>query len=254
MPVIRPLPNKPLVEAIFEFIWQIPRREGDPHYPLFVGRLYDRVQSKYPFHESLPTSFIPLPAAENIIQHRFRKEDGCWPLIQVGPGIVTINDTEGYIWQDFGQRAKALIKAIYESYPEPQELKVARLNLRYLDAFYLEPDQNIFDYLAEKLKSKVSLPYQLFEGTAIASHPKMVNVMASFATENPKGNILIRFGSGKHSDKPALIMETAVQSSSDDLPKMPDRFEEWVEASHKLTDDWFFKFIEGELYRRFAGE
>ena len=254
MPIIRPLPNKPLVEAIFEFRWQITREEGDPHYPLFVGRLYDRVQSEYPFHEPLPSALIPLPAVTNIVQHRFRAKKDRWPLVQVGPGIVTVNDTEGYIWQDFGQRAKVLTKAIYEAYPEPQELRVANLNLRYLDAFELESNQNMLDYLSEKLKSTVSLPSQLFADTAVSSFPKTFNMMAAFATEKPKGNIVVRFGSGKHDDKPALIMELAVRSESSDIPNMPEEFEAWVETAHKLTDDWFFKFIEGELERRFAGE
>lgn len=254
MPIIRPLPNKPLVEAIFEFRWQITGEEGDPHYPLFVGRLYDRVQSEYPFHEPLPSALIPLPAATNIVQHRFRVEKDRWPLVQVGPGIVTVNDTEGYIWQDFGQRAKALTKAIYEAYPEPQELRVANLNLRYLDAFELEHNQNMLDYLSEKLKSTVSLPSQLFADTAVSSVPKTFNMMASFATEKPMGNIVVRFGSGKHVGKPALILEIAVRSDSSDVPNMPEGFEIWVETAHKLTDDWFFKFIEGELERRFASE
>jgi len=254
MPLIRPLPNKPLVEAIFEFRWRIPGEEGDPHYPLFVGRLYDRVQPKYPFHEPLPTSLIPLPAAENIIQHRFRVQKGRWPLIQVGSGIVTVNDTEGYIWQDFGQRAKSLMKAIYEAYPKPQELQVASLVLRYLDAFELDSDQDMLGYLSDKLKSTISFPPQLFVDTAVPSRPKTLNMMASFPIDKPKGNILVRFGSGRHKGKPALIMELAVNSGSSDLPNMPEEFERWVEAAHKLTDDWFFKFIEGELERRFAGE
>lgn len=251
---IRPLPNKPLVEAIFEFRWQISSEEGDPRYPLFVGRLYDRVQSEYPFHEPLPSALIPLPAATSIVQHRFRAEKNRWPLVQVGPGIVTVNDTEGYIWQDFGQRTKALIKAIYEAYPEPKELRVANLNLRYLDAFELEVDQNMLDYLSEKLKSRVLLPSQLFADTAVSSVPNTFNMMSSFATTEPKGSILVRFTSGKHVGKPALIMELAVRSDAPDVPNMPDEFEVWVETAHKLTDDWFFKFIEGELERRFAGE
>ncbi len=254
MPIIRPLPNKPLVEAIFEFRWQITGEEGDPHYPLFVGRLYDRVQSEYPFHEPLPSALIPLPAATNIVQHRFRAEKDRWPLIQVGPGIVTGNDTEGYIWQDFGQRAKSLTKSIYEAYPATEELQVASLVLRYLDAFELDHDQDMLDYLSNKLKSTVSLPPQLFEDTAVSSRPKILNVMASFPTETPKGNVLVRFGSGKHNDKPALIMELAVRSDFPDVPNMPEEFEVWVETAHKLTDDWFFKFIEGELERRFASE
>lgn len=257
MPVIRLLPNKPLVEAIFEFKWRISSEEGDPHYPLFVGRLYDRVQPSYSFHEPLPTSMIPLPVAVNLIQHRFRAKKGRWPLIQVGPGIVTVNDTEGYVWQDFGQRAKSLMKAIYEAYPEPQQLHVDSLVLRYLDAFELDGNQDMFDYLSDKLKSTVSFPSQLFKETTVSSTPKTLNIMASFTTEKPKGNILIRFRNGTHTkkpEKPALIMELAVRSDSPDLPNMPEGFEGWVEAAHGLTDDWFFKFIEGELERRFAGE
>ena len=254
MSVIRPLPNKPLVEAIFEFRWRIPGEEGDPHYPLFVGRLYDRVQPQYPFHEPLPTSMIPLPAAANVIQHRFRVQKGRWPLVQVGPGLVTVNDTEGYIWQDFGRQAKSLMKAIYEAYPEPQQLNVANLVLRYLDAFELDLNQDMLDYLSDKLKSKVSFPSELFRDTAVSTCPKTLNIMASFITEKPKGNILVRFGSGTHKEKPALIMELAVRSDASDLPSMPEGFEGWVEDAHKLTDDWFFKFIEGELERRFAGE
>lgn len=254
MPLIRPLLNKPLIEAIFEFRWRIPSEEGDPHYILFVGRLYDRVQPQYPFHQPLPTAMVPVPAAENVVQHRFRVQKDCWPLIQVGPGIVTINDTEGYIWQDFGQRAKLLVKAIFEAYPEPKQLKVANLVLRYLDAFELDHDEDMLNYLSDKLKSTVSFPSQLFKDTAVSKHPKVLNVMASFPTERPKGDILVRFGSGRHNDKPALIMELAVRSASTDLPRVPEEFEGWVEAAHKLTDDWFFKFIEGELERRFAGE
>ena len=251
---VRLLPNKPLIEAILEFRWQIRNEEGDPNYTLFIGRLYDRVQEQYPFHEPLPTVMIPLPAAGNIIQHRFRIGKGRWPLMQIGPGIVTVNDTGGYVWQDFGQRAKSLIKAIFEAYPEPNQLSTASLVLRYLDAFYLDQNEDMFNYLSTKLKSRVAFPPQLFEGTDVSKRPKIMNIMASFPAGKPKGEILVKFGSGRHNEKPALIMETSVRSDSPDLPKMPEGFENWVEDAHKLTDDWFFTFIEGELERRFAGE
>jgi len=254
MAQVRLLPKKPLIEAIFEFRWQIRNEEGDPHYTLFLGRLYDRVQKQYPFHESLPTAMIPLPAAGNVIQHRFRVNKGKWPLIQIGPGIVTINDTESYIWQDFGQRAKSIIKAVFEAYPEPDQLNTASLVLRYLDGFELDQNEDMFNYLSTKLKSTVLLPPQLFENTDVSRSPKILNIMASFPVAKPKGDILVRFGSGRHNDRPALIMETAVHSDSPDLPRMPEGFERWVEDAHKLTDDWFFTFIEGELKRRFSGE
>lgn len=255
MPKIRPLPNKPLIEAILEIRWQLSRPEGDPHYTIFVGRFYDRIQSQYPFHESLPTTLVPAQMAEYLVQHRFRSEKEHWPLVQIGPGIVTLNDTSGYIWQDFGKRAKSLVRTVFDAYPEPQQLKASNLVLRYLDAFELQSDDYILDYLSNKLKSKVSLPTQLFEDTtAVSSVPRNLNIMLSFPTRRPKGDILVRFANGKHNDRPALIMETAVRSEGSDLPDMPQGFEQWVDAAHKLVDDWFFKFIEGELESKFAGE
>lgn len=255
MPTIRPLPNKPLIEAIFELRWQVSRDEGDPHYTIFVGRFYDRVQNQYPFHESLSTALVPAQMAENLVQQRFRSGKGQWPLVQIGPGIVTLNDTDGYIWQDFGQRAKSLVQAVFEAYPEPQQLRVSNLVLRYLDAFELQPGDDILGYLSGKLKSTFTLPSQLFDDTtAVLPAPRNLNILVSFPTSRPKGDILVRFASGKHKDRLALIMETAVRSEGSDLPGMPQGFEKWAEGAHKLTDDWFFKFIEGELERKFAGE
>ena len=255
MPNIRPLSNKPLIEAIFELRWQLPSDRADTNYPLFVGRLYDRVESEYLVHKPLPTSMIPQEVAKYVVQHQFRVGNDRWPLIQVGPGVVTLNDTEGYTWQDFGQRAKSLVSAIFQAYPKPDELRIASLLLRYLDAFeFTYANEDMLKYLSDKLKVAVSFPLQLFEGVRVVKQPKGLNLLAAFPLEKPKGTITIKFGSGTHADRPSLIMETAVRSEAPDLPRMPDGFEEWIEAAHKLTDDWFFKFIEGELERRFASE
>ena len=253
VPNIRPLPNKPLIEAIFELRWQLPPGRIDTNYPLFVGRLHDRVESTYSVHKPLPTPEIPQEIAGNVVQHQFRVGNDRWPLIQVGPGIVTLNDTEGYIWQDFGQRAKSLVSAIFQAYPKPNELRVASLLLRYLDAFEFD-NEDMLKYLSDKLKVDVAFPSQLFEGVQVMRQPQDLSLLAAFSTEKPKGTITIKFTSGKHAGKPSLIMDTAVRSESPDLPEMPNEFEGWVEAAHKLTDDWFFKFIEGELDRRFSGE
>ena len=93
------LKNKPLIEAIFEIRWKL--QEGpekgmriDPHYKLLIGRIYEKIKDKYTFHEQLPTASMPDEIAGYIIQHRFRKKENEWPLIQLGPGIITLNDTK----------------------------------------------------------------------------------------------------------------------------------------------------------------
>ncbi|MCD6239350.1 MAG: TIGR04255 family protein [Thermotogae bacterium] len=93
------LKNKPLVEAIFEFRWKLQEPsigvKIDPHYKILIGRMYDRVKDEYPFHEQLPAATMPDEIAGYVVQHRFRKDKDKWPLIQIGPGIITLNDTEG---------------------------------------------------------------------------------------------------------------------------------------------------------------
>lgn len=254
MSIIRDLPNKPLFEAILELRWHVPD-EGDPHYNLFPGRLYDSVVEEYPIHEPLPTSSVPQQTAQQIAQHRFRIQENGWPLIQVGPGVVTLNDTTGYTWTDFGERAKKLVQSIFCAYPKPEELRVTRLLLRYIDAVEVDyAKEDVFHFLGDKLKTNIVIPPALFVDVPVGKAPIGFIFHTAFPVTSPTGTISLRFATSTHQDKPTLVWEIAVVSQGSNLPSLPDGFGEWVESAHALTDDWFFKLIEGELERGFAGE
>ncbi|MBN2239444.1 MAG: TIGR04255 family protein [Dehalococcoidales bacterium] len=253
MPNIRPLMNKPLVEAIFEIRWEIPEATGDPRYSLFVGRLYDRVRSEYPFHQELPTSMIPSQVANNLVQHRFRTKEEKWPLVQIGPGVVTLNDTDNYTWGDFGNRARRLVNAIYDAYPEAALFNISAMNLRYIDAFELE-DENMVNFLEDNLQTIIHLPPTLLDNKSIETTPFAVGLNVAFTCSNPLGRIRVKINSGKHNERPAIIMELGIFSSKPEIPVMPSGFREWIESAHNINDEWFFTFIEGELERKYAGE
>ena len=251
------LRNKPLVEAIFELRWNLeehsPGIKVDPHYKLIIGRLYDKLNGEYPFHEQLPAAAMPDEIAGYIVQHRFRKDKDKWPLIQIGPGIMTVNDTEGYVWEDFERRIIQAVNTLFEVYPESKNnLKVNRLLLRYIDAiaFDFEKD-DIFNFLREQMKTKIDLYQNLFEDTGIGKIPLGLDLRFSFASREPKGAIHLRFARGKRKETDTLIWETMVESVSADIPEIQNAVANWIKIAHNLTDDWFFKLIEGELLRRF---
>ncbi|MDL1971057.1 MAG: TIGR04255 family protein [Candidatus Desulfofervidaceae bacterium] len=251
------LKNKPLVEAIFEIRWELqepaPAMKIDPHYKILIGRIYDRVKDEYPFHEQLPTAAMPDEIAGYIVQHRFRKNKDKWPLIQVGPGILTLNDTEGYIWEDFERRIHHILHVLFEACPDAERnLKINSLLLRYIDAvdFNYEED-NIFSFLAKNLKVNITIYEKLFEETGVSNSPLGFDLKFSFPATRPKGAIHLRFARGKIKNIDALIWETHVQSIDNDAPKDLEDIKKWVGKAHDLTDDWFFKMIEGELLRRF---
>lgn len=253
------LKNKPLVEAILEVKWALtsptPGVQIDSHYKILLGRLYDKVSEQYPEHEQLPTATIPDEIVGQTVQHRFRYGPNDWPLLQVGPGILTLNDTHKYIWSDFRSRSLSAVDKLFEAYPKPSDLRIESLVLRYIDAVefdYLKSD--LAEFLKEKMKVAISLPESLFASLEVQKHPVFLGLQSVYPCQKPKSQVTVRFSSGQKESRPALLWETLVESKGDDVPPMPKGFANWIDAAHTITDDWFFKLIEGELERRFSGD
>lgn len=250
------LKNKPLVEAIFEMKWALqgpPNVQADPHYKFLLGRLFDRISSDYSKHQPLPAASIPDEMAGNIVQHQFRIRENDWPLVQVGPGIITLNETTAYTWNDFGNRAKKVVSEFYSAYPDRESLRVNNLLLRYINAIEFDYEkESLVKFLNEKMSVVIGLPKTLFITGNVTETPIGLNWQVIFPLRDPKGVILFKYATGKKADIPALIFEISVQTGGEDMPTMPEGFENWIEKTHDVIEDWFFKLIAGELEKRFT--
>lgn len=249
------LSKKPLVEAIFELRWELPEiEEGvkkDIYYPILIGALYEKVKDEYPFHEELPTSKIPHDMAEYIVQHRFRRMKDGWPLIQLGPGIISINDTDSYTWESFRERIFKIIDELYRSYPDPSKLNLDGLLLRYIDAVKFDfSKDNVFNFLREKMKIDVKIYEKLFNG-GVNQIPIGIDLRFAFVSNNPQALVNMRFTRAKKDDEDALTWETIVRAEKKKIPATIEGIKNWIDQAHGLADDWFFKIIEGELLERF---
>ncbi len=251
------LKNKPLVEAIFELRWELQETDQgmkvDPHYKLLLGRIYDRVKEGYPFHEQLPTANIPEELAGYAVQHRFRKNKNEWPLIQLGPGVISLHDTEGYVWEDFEDRIQKMINVLLDAYPDSRNsLCMNRLLLRYIDAIDFDyQSTNVFEFLKDDMKLSINLYEKLFEETGVEKLPGHFDLKFSFSASKPKSAVHLRFFRGKRKNVDSLIWETHVHSFGESVPNNKGEIAKWLDDAHTLTDDWFFKIIEGDLLRRF---
>ena len=251
------LKNKPLVEAIFEVRWELQeamqQMRIDPHYKILIGRIYDRVKDEYPFYEQLPTAIVPDEIAVYVVQHRFRKGKDQWPLIQIGPGIITLNDTEGYEWDDFEKRISELTTVLFELYPDAKNnLKVNSLSLRYIDAIAFDYEhEDIFSFLREKMKVNIDINKEIFEKTNVGKWPVDLDCRFSFPLAKPKEAIHMRVLKGRIKTSDALLWETMVNLIGEDVPQEKGKIFDWVRSAHELTHKWFFKIIEGDLQRRF---
>ena len=254
------LKYKPLVEAQVEIQWapadqSSPGIKTDPHYKMALGRFYERVMNSYPEHETLPAAKFPETMVYHTAQHLFRVGPGRWPALQIGPGILSVHERDEYHWLDFARRAQDALVKLFDAYPKGAELKIEALRLHYIDAVQLDfTRENVLEFLQEKFKTTIMLPPTLFLDGHVQAQSKSFSWQATFEEDQPKGTITIRFATGERSSKPALLWETIIESAGKDLPSLPGSFGAWLTEAHALSEDWFFKLIDGDLEKTFSGE
>jgi uncharacterized protein (TIGR04255 family) len=248
------LKRKPLVEAILEIKWRLATQPItpaiDPNYRLFVGRFHDRVINRFPIHEILQTAAIPEGMAPHLVQYRFRSKNDGYPLLQIGPGILTLNDTDSYVWDEFESQANWALSKLIETFPE--QIVFDSLTLRYIDGVEVDfSKESVTSFLKDKLKVGVSFPDPFFESGQVEPSPTGFVLQSSFKSHTPEATVQVKFAKGKVKEKDALVWETVVASLRTELPNLPEQFPRWLFDAHTITHDWFFKLIEGELLRRF---
>lgn len=252
------LANPPIVEALVEVGWAMDKSSGlnliDPHYQLLLGSFYQRVKSEYPFHEALPAASIPDEVTGSVVKHRFRVAKDSWPLIQIGPGVMSVNETEKYTtFEKFKPRAIKALNDLFEAHPKSNELEIKRLILRYIDAKEIDYSQeNIHKFISDKMHIPMKLPSFIFQNGNLEEIPTSFKWQTSLRCNDPAGMAILSFSTGIRSGKPALIWEQILRSEDDDIDNMPDKFGEWIDSAHKIIHAWFDKLIEGDLKREFS--
>ena len=254
------LANKPLVEAIFELRWALQSdqhsgMERDPGFRILLGRYYERMRKEYPKLRDLPLSEIPEELTAHAVRHQFWAGEGIWPVTQIGPGIVTVNETEGYKWQEFRARIMRAVEAVFDSYPSDiADLKPIRAELRYIDALPFDPEEDdVLEYLEESLHTKISVDPNLFDDSEKSTKPVGFHISLTFPLSQPKGVGSFSFSRGTRSEQPAIIWSTMVRSLGQDTPGRPEDVQEWLNAAHEITDKWFFVLARGPLMSIFEG-
>lgn len=250
------LRNPPLIEAIFELKWELEEKANgslyDPYTKILPGKLFAKIESEYPFYEELPTAEIPDEISPYIVKYRFRKDDTSWPLVQFGPGIITLNDTKYYEWGIFFEKITHLIESFLKVYPKEKDLIFSDISLRYVDAipFNFEQD-NVLDFLKNKLNIVSEIPNALLDELGISHYPRGVNLSYSFPISKPIGNLNIRFGRGRTNNQDSLVWETVVELNDPEQIGDKDSILKWVQEAHILTHNWFFKLVDAELLEDF---
>ncbi|MBK6753983.1 MAG: TIGR04255 family protein [Flavobacteriales bacterium] len=245
------LSNAPLQEVIFEARWaldtdQATGQEYDQKYSLAAGALKAHVQERFP-HVDQRLPFHPLTqhlfARQAVLQ--FRKEPGASPLLQLGPGVFTVNDTDkNYDWQESYQPTliyglEMLEKAYDGTLPYEQ------VALRYIDSVKVK-DYGFTDWASFISKHlRFGFANQFDHGMV----PKDVSFQQLFDLPDDD-QLHLQIGSGTDRDgDDRLIWQTTVQrkGSFDRAGLLA-----WGNTAHDLSSKLFKDFCQPDFHASFA--
>lgn len=255
------LKNKPLKEVVFELHWELPEttpsgEKFDPNYRRFLARLEEAVTGDYTNYRPLPAADVPEKLIPHVVQHQFWAADNTWPVIQVGSGIITVNDTAGYHWSNFKDRISHLTELFFKAHPDSGKLKLNRTLLKYINARKFDYDQaDVFAFLRDKLKVGIDMSQIMSQDSQMAATPYTLNLTTVFLSQQPKGSIEIKARRGKIHEDDVLFWELTSFSAGHDVPSaLQQDIAIWSEDAHSLIRELFFKMIEGELLEEFEEE
>jgi uncharacterized protein (TIGR04255 family) len=265
------LEHPPLAEAWLDIRWQLEPSAGgpqflrDPNFPFALGTFYESVKDRFSYREDLEASQAPQDMLPHVVRHRFRASKNEWPLLQLGPGVASVNFTEPYTWKDFEEAALYLQSKLSDAYSE-SELVTKTITLRYRNT---EPfnysSRNLLAFLQENLNTSLTLPAYIPGPTGFTDLPTSANIVLTFNLSEPKGTGTLRLAAGTRKqgvlpsdlgEVEVVIWQLEVTSEGSNAPKIAseDQFISWLNSAHAILHEWFFSLIDGPLLARYKGK
>ncbi len=241
------LNKAPLQEVIFEMFWKLPLDESgfpnDPGFQLAQGVFDSKILNYFPVRKKLVPDSLNL-SVYPLLVYQFWKDELTWPVVQFGPGILTLNDTEkNYIWKDnFLLNIEKAIQILQSSYQF--NLQIERVRLQYIDAVEYDGEQETAtDFMARNMNIVLKNNYPE------AGSQKSIDITQSFQLENDS-ILQLRIQNGVHNKtgNPAILWTTAVEKT-DNLDF--ESLFKWLEYAHKTTSETFMNMLNPDFYANF---
>ena len=181
----RKLKNGPLDEIVFELLWNIPIDQTgfptDSEFTFAQGIFSKLIGDKgYSTHKSVGST--PGVRIYPKIVHQFWKGELLWPVVQIGEGILAVNDiNSSYQWEgNYKEKVEEALKVLKESFISP--LKFNKASLKYVNSNELPDDnyelfikknfqlviQNKFEVEGSFLGLNLGESYRLNDGTTLS--------------------------------------------------------------------------------------
>jgi uncharacterized protein (TIGR04255 family) len=237
------LSNAPLLEVIFELKWSVESEEELNKCQYLHGDLYAKIREKYPHRELLVPAIVPIETYRHQPAHRFRVVSNGYPLVQVGPGILTVNTTDKkYEWKEYKQWILEAVSNLIEVYSFNTNTLLF-LSLRYFDFLSFNfNEQDVYKFLSKYLHTDIQ--QEFYDN---ASLPLSTNINFNYATEF--GEFLVNITKGINRGKEGLILQ--FNMSNKNINPDVSQIQKWLDEAHQICSDTFKNMTKGKLYETF---
>lgn len=252
----------PLVEVIVEIHWALkplgsaPNAAIDPYYDLFRESFLENCKAKLPVVERLVPAEIPAEFVSDQPHLRLRPKKAGWPLVQIGPGVMTVNIVPPYAgWAEFKKFIVWAFDLLYASYPMAEKtLQPVKAHLRYIDVFDAKYGLEGFSQFVDAhLGAAKPVRPEVVE--EIAESPDKITYTADsrFAIKSPVGSTArIRIAPGQSGGRDAVILELHCDGAMPGGFQPKDTLLSWYDEAHATLHVLFDKTTSSELKAQFG--
>lgn len=257
------LSQAPLIETIFELRWG--EIQVHPSNPRAIRLMYSENELEtldssfgmiaekhgFPIVEQINPELSQLPHS---VSKRYRKQLNVWPCYQTGLGIFTVNQiNDGYKWSIFKKDILLGLELLDEACPGSlSSLSSIGVELRYLDGFPFDENENSNSFLKNKMELGFNLPNEFFANEKISNEIRENNIRFEVATNKPKGLLINCVESGMINGRSGFVMNTIVRSADKNSPDFDVKeLEKWLNDAHEIQQHAFKTLIQKKYARTF---
>lgn len=244
---IEKLPNAPLQEVVFELFWELETDLNgmpvDNDYEYALGVFKSEISKDFK-HSVKLTPTLPKEINLQIFsmpRHQFWTAEKTWPVVQLGPGILVVNDIEkNYTWQSFRELILNSKTNLENSYGK--KLTYVGLRLKYIDAFETG-STSVYEFMNQNFN------IQLCNNFGISDSPVSLNIAQRFNIA--KGCFVdYNINSALNASARQIILWQAAYTVESKLES--GLIESWLDNAHDLLSRQFKEFVKPEFYARFT--
>jgi len=259
------LPNAPLTEVVFEMRWRLEGAKSipipfknDPGFYVMADR-FAMAASQHGFRFARKLSADPQATPHAISWRFYKQQEQPFPLWQIGPGILAVNESASYEWNSYKKLCLDAARTLIRCYPKMHKFRLEPfyLELRYLDSFSLDEkvNENLVGFLNNSTSLSLALP--TFVPGRLKDLANGQLILSSAVKGMGETLFVVIVGTGVSQGIKSVIMEskvlTKLSETSIGRGQFVTELGRWLGNAHNITSPFFKEFIKEHLMKKFTG-